>query len=622
MDRSVLVAAIAALVLVAAGFALKFRSELTGRLPPPVRDFIRGHWHGFKVERDIMIAMPDGVRLAANLYLPRGPESRRGTVLVRLPYGKDTYGDSMELGEYFVRQGFAVVVQDMRGKFRSEGIFTPIFRDDTDGSATLDWIVRQPWSNGKVGTAGCSALGESQWVLASGRHPAHVAAIAEADGGALGVIPGRLDPFGWYEGGIFNLASGFGWFLDSGAKERGHPQPDDVDRAAAVHGLPTVDLVRRYRRDPTDFERFLTAPFDIASWQTSGYVKSSARFAAPFLQVTAWHDQALGQTLALAGLLERNAETEVVRDNHHVIIAPGFHCSHHQIAQIGRSGEMPIAGAAALPYWDWYTQWFRHWLGDGTAKLPDLPAYLLYVTGEDRWVQSDQWPLAATDWQIWRLDSSGHANTAAGDGRLSREAPAAEHSDEFVADPGRPVPTVGGPFCCTGNKALREGSVDQREVEAREDVLVYTSEPLPHGLRVLGPLRAELFVASSARDTDLVVKIVDVAPDGGALNVQEGALRLRYREGWERAALLTPGEVYPVTVDLRAIGHYFRPGHRLRLQVAGSSFPRLERNLNTGGNNYDEKDFVIARNRVFHGPSRLSTLRLPVIDSPQYFRAE
>lgn len=619
-----LIATVAAIALLAAAIAAFVqRQALLDAMPVAMRDALAGWRHGFRLQRDLRIPMPDGVTLAANLYRPRSHDRPLGTILIRLPYDKDTYAEALTSAEFFAARGFAVLTQDVRGKFKSGGVYTPLQGDDVDGAATLDWITRQPWSNGKVGTFGCSALGETQIVLAAARHPAHAAAIAQADGGALGVVEGRLDPFGWFEGGIFNLASGFGWFLDHGAKQPGTatgPRPG-LDRAGALWSLPTIDLVRRHTPAQTDYERFLALPFSDPSWQTSSFVGLSTPVSTPLLQINSWHDQAIDQTLALSALWRASAPGRPPASPSHLIVAPGPHCAFHSVAQFGRSGDMPIGQAAALPYWDWYLQWFRHWLGDGSTPLPTLPRYLLYVTGEDRWVQSDHWPLEQTRSQSWYLAADGPANSSGGGGRLLEQAPAATGADRFDADPARPVPTVGGPFCCTGIDALRGGSVDQAEVERRDDVLVYTSAPLSGGLRLLGPLRAVLHVSSSAPDADLVAKLVDVAPDGTALNIQEGALRLRFRNGWQRPALLVPGQVYRVEVQMRAVGHLLRPGHRLRLQIAGSSFPRLERNLHTGGSNHDERQGVVATTTLHHGGPTASALIVSVVDAPVYYPA-
>jgi putative CocE/NonD family hydrolase len=603
VTRFSLVAVALGLGAVVAAWAYVERASLLEAMPRPIRDAVREFRHGYSIERDLMVPVGGGVHLATDVYRPRHAADRVGTVLVRLPYDKNDYREALDAGEAFASRGFAVVVQDMRGKGGSEGEFIPSKFDREDGSATIDWIVRQPWSNGKVGTYGCSALGESQIMLASARNPAHVAMIAQGAGGAIGSAGGRYTYFGLYEGGVFNLASGFGWFLSSGSKLKGYPEPPGVDKSAALLELPTLGMVRRHRSDPTDFDDFLAKPLGDPFWRSLGYIADEDRFATPALNVNSWQDQTVADTLVLSDLMKRNAESESARVNHHVIIAPGNHCAFHWTADAGRVGDQPVSEAARAPFWDWYTAWFRHWLGDGSEPLPKLPPYLLYVMAEDRWLEADAWPVPEADEVRWYL----------GERSLARSASGAAGYDEYRYDPADPVPTKGGPICCTGNAADRSGPVDQREIESRPDVLTYTTPPLQQGVRVVGPLNARLFVSSSARDTDFVAKLVDVWPDGTALNVQEGALRMRYRDSYVQPTLMEPGTVYEVTLDMRAIAHLFKPGHRIQLQLSSSSFPRLERNLNTGGNNYDETQGVVATNRIHRGGDTASYLSVRVL---------
>lgn len=613
MTKLLVVVIAASMLIAAAAWAYREQSRLIGALPVPMRDTIRGLRHGFRVTRDVRIPMPDDVTLAANVYRPTSAPPPYPTVLVRLPYDKNQYGEAVATGEFFARHGYAVVTQDSRGKFNSEGIFTPSRRDDSDGSATIDWIATQPWSNGKVGTYGCSSLGESQVMLARTRNPHHAAMISQGSGGAIGTAGNRYTFFGQFEGGIWNLASGFGWFFDNGSKERGHPRPPPVDHGAVLNELPTIDLVRRYRKDPTDYEAFISTPFSDPFWRELGYISDEDRFATPALMVNSWQDQTVADTFALAEVMRRNADSEELRENLHVIVGPGNHCALHEAFDVG-VGDFRVGEQARKPYFEWYLAWFDHWLRDRSSPLPDLPRYYVYVMAEDRWIKAESWPPAGTRVEPWYLASERAANGVSGDGRLGRTTPQGEGADDYVYDPARPVPTLGGPICCTGKLNTRSGIVDQRAVEERGDVLVYTSAALEDGLRIVGPLQARLFVESSALDTDLMVKLADVAPDGVSYNVQEGALRLRYRDGYTQPARLVPGQVYDVTVDMRAIAHYFKPGHRVRIQITSSNFPRLERNLNTGGRNYDETEAVVAHNRIWHGSQYPSAILLPVLD--------
>ena len=295
-----------------------------------------------------------------------------------------------------------------------------------------------------------------------------------------------------------------------------------------------------------------------------------------------------------------------------MIIAPGTHCSNEETGISGKFGDLEVKGATQ-PYGDWYLRWFDYWLRGKGNGLSDFPAYLYYMIGEQRWLSAASWPPEGVRIEHWYLDSNGRANSNRGDGKLSRDLPRESPPDEFRYDPMNPVPSRGGPLCCSGNPADQAGPADQHDVEARDDVLVYTSPELAEPMRIAGPLRATLTVMSSARDTDFVARLVHVWPDGRATNIQEGALRARYRNGIDRPSLLEPGQRVELTIDMRSIAYFVPKGHRLRLQVTSSSFPRLERNLNTGGRNYDESTSVIAVNRVYHDDKARSYVTLPVL---------
>jgi putative CocE/NonD family hydrolase len=242
-----------------------------------------------------------------------------------------------------------------------------------------------------------------------------------------------------------------------------------------------------------------------------------------------------------------------------------------------------------------------------------MPKVQYYLMGKNVWRSADAWPLPRTELREYYLHSEGAANGRFGNGTLSTEPPSREPPDRYVYDPATPVPTTGGTFCCTNTPGLDGGAWDQSEVEMRHDVLVYTSPVLEEGIEVTGPIEARLYVSSSARDTDFTARLVDVYPDGTAFNVQEGILRARYREGFDKKIWMSPGEVYEIKIDLHATSNYFGPGHRVRLEVSSSNFPRFDRNLNTGGNNYSETEWVVARNAVYHSSEHPSRLIVPVI---------
>jgi uncharacterized protein len=602
INRKVLLILLAAVTALAA-LLYSSRAHLIAYMPTQLRDALRGIRYGFHVQHDVSIQMPDGIELAANVYLPKHRNPRIGTVLIRLPYDKDRYAEAYEAAEMFAMNGFAVVVQDMRGRHASGGEFTPMMHDGPDGFSTIDWIVAQPWSNGRVGTFGCSALGESQITLARLRHPAHVALIAEGAGGANGTAAGRYSYFGLYEGGVFNLASGFGWFFTEGRKRPGSSRPPGGDISRILRELPIEGLVARHRRDPTDYDALLTTPLGDPRWKTWGYVTEADRFAAAALHVNSWHDQTVADTFALADLMRRSATTERARENQKVLIAPGNHCDFKNAGERGRVGDLSVGSQASWSYWSTYVNWFAYWLHDEAGRKPELPAYTVYVTGEDRWVATDSWPAAGSKEVRMFLGPAG----------VLHPRPDGGGTLQLRADPSDPVPTLGGPICCTGNPADRAGPVDQRPLLARADVLAFATEPLREGLRVVGPVRLTVFVSSDAPDADLVAKLVDVAPDGTWLNIQEGALRLRYRNGFEAPEPLEDGRTYAVDVDLRVTAHRFAPGHRVAVLLSGSNFPRLERNLHTGGNNHSESTGRVATSAIHYGIATPSALVLTVL---------
>ena len=607
-----LVAVLVLAVLVAAGIPAT-RAAVLERLPPSWHIQLTAWRRGVEVDHGLRIAMPDGVSLAASLYRPKGDTARLPVILVREPYGRLRHAHGLYAAFLFSQAGYAVLVEDVRGTGESGGEQQP-WRDAAgDGVATLDWIVRQPWSDGNVGTFGCSGLGETQLILGARNHPAHRAMIPSGAGGAVGSAAGRHSYFGLYEGGVFELASGFGWFLTDGAARPGLPPAKAFDWDAHVRTLPVTALVQRVRPVPNGYEPFLALPPGDPRWARWGFLSDADRSRVPALVINSWGDQTLGDALAVAEAWRR-ADPAWAAARQRVIIAPGIHCTHEADQNEGRFGELTLANHD-WPHRAYYLAWFDYWLrgrGEGLAKLP---AYTYFMLGENRWLGAQEWPPREARAESWYLASGGHANSRRGDGTLALSPDPGTAFDELRYDPADPVPSVGGPICCSGGIDVASGPWDQSRVEERTDVLVYTSAPLAQALRVAGPVEARLSVSSDAPDTDLVARLVDVFPDGRALGIQEGALRLRYRDGFERPAMMRAGERYEVVVDMRAIAYTFAPGHRLRLHVTSSSFPRLERNLNTGAaNNAAETAMRVASNRVHHdaaGGSRLLLYVLP-----------
>jgi predicted acyl esterase len=596
------------------------RHLLVERMPPDLLVQLNGLRFGYRVDRDVRLRMPDGTELAASVYLPRKQDAKLATILVRVPYNRRAYPPSLNAAERFARAGYAVVLEDLRGTGDSQGRLLPYESAITDGSATLDWIAAQPWSNGRVGTWGCSALGETQYVLSRSHHPALRAIAPSGAGGAIGSAAGRYSYFGVYEGGIFQLASGFGWFVDYGASDPHAAPMPPLDIPSAIAGLPVAGLVQRHRPGPNGYDEFMRLGLTDPHWHELGYLDDTDVPSQPTFELNTWGDQSVGDTLAFDESLRRRAPSGAAAlPERHLVIGPGNHCHVKEAGSgdVEMFGELPVRHGDPEAF-ELSLRWFDHWLrdsGDGLAALPPLRYFMLV---EDRWLDATRWPPAEAVPQRWYLDGAGRANGVGGDGLLVPDAPARAAADAFDYDPQHPVPSRGGPMCCTGNPDDHAGPASQKDVEARADVLVYTSPVLQAPLRIAGPLHAVLTVSSSALDTDFVARLVDVAPDGSTLSIQEGALRARYREGIDRPKPLPPGEPVALTIDMRSIAWRVAAGHRLRLDVTSSSFPRLERNLNTGGDNARETTIVVARNRVLHGgatPSYVELALLPA-DAP------
>jgi len=593
-----------------------------------------------RLQKSVMVPMRDGVRLSTDLYFPEGAPRPLPVILIRTPYNKKLLRPGKPVGYYswkgsdvrvllFAGQGYAVAVQDLRGRYESEGTWQIGKPERDDGSDTLDWIAAQPWSSGKVGTYGCSYLGEDQLQLAATRNSHHIAAIPQGAGGAY---MGTHRTFGFMDGGAFELASAIGWFPREGSRLfyrapagtsdaviadtsdmfTNGPTLPNVDYQKAFLWLPLIDIMKHIGGPPTYYEDFVSHAPDDPYWRGLNYINDQDRFNLPALHINSWYDLGVSETFSLWNLMRQNGETESARKNQFVIISPTTHCESEATTEQTTIGEREL-GDPRLDYYEIYLKWFDYWLRGIHNDVLTMPKVQIYVMGKNKWRGENEWPLARTHFTNYYLHSNGHANTRYGSGSLDLLGPGEESSDTFTYDPRSPVPSVGGVICCTAAPNTPGGSYDQSTLEMRNDVLVYTSPVLEQGLEVTGPIGLVLYVSSSAKDTDFTGKLVDVYPDGRAYNLQDGLLRVRYREGYDKKVWMKEGEVYEVRIDLHAISNYFAPGHRIRLEVASSNFPRLDRNLNTGGNNYDESQWVIARNIVHHSKVYPSRLILPVI---------
>jgi len=589
------------------------------------------------VESKVMVPMRDGVRLATDIYRPRTDE-RVPIIFVRTPYNFNSYRDgklttrTMRSAYAAVKRGYAYVVQNERGRFFSEGEWTILGAPRTDGYDAFSWMAAQPWSNGKVGTLGCSSTAEWQMGVAALDHPAHAAMVPMGFGAGVGRVGRFYEQGNWFRGGAVQMLF-IPWLYGNQNNQRPMFPPDmsredlirvsryfdlapempPVDWSKALRHLPVADIMKSVQGPKGMFDDFIRRTPNDPAWYTGGLYHDDMPFGVPSLWFMSWYDVSTGPNLELFNHVRAHAEDPEVRANQFAVIAPTTHCGYYRTKNPTIVGERNL-GDARFDYDGLIYGWFDHWLkGEDNGITERTPHVQYYTMGLDRWQSSDQWPPENAGMVTYYLDSDGHANSLYGDGRLTTKKPGRrDHPDAFTYDPMNPVPSHGGNVCCTGG-AVRGGAFDQQEMETREDILVYSTEPLKTGVEVTGTIEVELSVSSDVRDTDFTVKLVDVYPDGRAYNLDESIQRARYREGYDHQVFMEPGKIYRVPVGPLSTSNYFPPGHRIRIEVSSSNFPRFTRNLNTGGNNFDEAEGVVAHNRIHHSRAHASWIRLPVV---------
>jgi putative CocE/NonD family hydrolase len=579
-----------------------------------------------------MVPMRDGVRLATNIYRPRNARGRLPTIFWRTPYNELSYqARTNRRALDAVSRGYAFVAQNERGRYYSEGDFQILGHPQTDGYDALTWIAAQPWSNGRVGTLGCSSSAEWQLALAALNHPAHAAMVPMSAGAGIGRV-GRFQEQGnWYTGGVPRSLF-FVWLygVDNPLRAQLPREIDQPTRAriARYNDLaarkPEVDWVRRITHlplstlltglgePPGTYEQFIARTPADPAWRQGGLYHDDMGWGVPALWFNSWYDVSIGPNMELFNHARRVRSDAEASAHQYVVVGPNTHCRYNMLAPDFTSGDRALGDASFDTDREIYA-FFDRWLkGDRRAFADSTPAVRYFAMGANQWRSAAQWPPAnARDVRLY-LRSSGAANSLYGDGRLLAEAPGASESpDDYVYDPANPVQTIGGGDCCNGG-LVTAGAFDQRRIEARSDVLVYTSDPLTEPMEVSGFVEAVLNVSSDARDTDFAVKLVDVAPDGTAYILGDTIIRARYRDGFDTPRLMTPGQVYQLRPTPITISNTFLPGHRIRIEITSSNFPKFARNLNTGGDETETR-MVIARNRLHHSAAHMSYIVLPVV---------
>ncbi len=551
------------------------------------------------VERDLAMNARDGAALRADVYRPDAA-GRFPALLSRTPYDKTRNDeDYYKLAE----RGYVVVAQDVRGRYASDGEFKPGFFssdhcDAEDGYDSVEWTAALPWSNGKVGTIGGSYVGWTQWELAHTRPPHLVAMMPQAI--AANLLDREMS-------GVLRLGRVLWWTVNTLA-------PDQRARASAPYGPRATEEAERLW-DERDRSKWLwhlplmdipdEAMFGMGerwrSWLRDhatdhfGFSEKHQRVAAPALITTGWYDQQIGATRHFTGM-RRNAATKTARTHTRLIVGPWTHAAY---TLDGKVGEIDFGPDATTDYFDLADQWFSYWLKGESNGVDEWPAVRLFVMGANRWRAADDWPIPGASRRELHL---------AGGGGLTWGPPGDEACDEYLYDPRDPVMTL---YSAAGQQEPH----DIRALDGRPDVLVYATQPLEEPVEVIGPVEMRLWAASSARDTDFIVRLADVWPDGFAQELSYGIVRARYRSSFDNPTPIKPGTAYEYTIQLNPTANLFKPGHRIRVDVTSSDFPNFDRNHNTGGDDYAESTLLTARQRVFHGRAMASRVILPVISA-------
>ncbi len=560
---------------------------------------------GIVIERNQLMKTRDGVTLKADVYRPAG-DGPFPVLLQRTPYDKRNAEDFALLA---IAHGFMVVVQDVRGRYTSGGEWYPFKHEIDDGYDAVEWAAALPHSNGKVGMFGGSYVGATQMLAAIG-HPPHLSGICP-------VVTASNYHENWtYQGGAFEQWFNQSW--TSGLAEGTLGRYIDSNTNALVGS--TVLPLKQYplfntHIDPgasTDklapyFLDWLAHPEYDSYWKQWSIEENFGNIQVPALSIAAWYDIFQGGSLRNYEGLKEHAGNDAARKGQRLLVTIGGHAGGGQ-----KIGDVDFGPAANDFNENAITvAWYEHLFLDKQNIFTTTPVRI-FVMGENKWRNEDAWPLQRAKATRYFLESSGRANSAAGDGALTTSAPRQEGSDTLVYDPANAAPTVGGPLCCDPVH-LPAGPRDQKEVEARQDVLVYSTPPLEGDVEVTGPITLDLFAKSSAVDTDFTAKLVDVWPNGFAQNLTEGIIRARYRESTSASSLIEPGKVYEYKIDVWSTSNVFLKGHRIRLEVSSSNFPRFDRNLNTGKSAADDSTFVKATNTVLHDAQHPSAIILPIV---------
>ena len=590
------------------------------------------------LEQKVMMPMRDGVRLATDIYIPRS-DKKVPIIFSRTPYNFNSWGDGEEKNRTHQRayealkRGYAYVVQNERGRYFSEGEWDILGVPLTDGYDAFSWMSEQSWSNGKIGTLGCSSTAEWQMAVAALDHPSHAAMVPQGFGAGVGRVDDFFEQGNWYRGGVEQLLFGTWLYgvehdkfkprIPAGASQEDlirisrfydlAPENPPVDWAKKIKHLPLQDLLKNVGGKKEIFDKMIKRKPNDKDWYKGGLYHDNMDFGVPSFWFVSWYDVATTPNIALFNHVRKNSVDQFVNDNQYLVIAPTLHCGFTRATENTIVGERSV-GDARLNYDEQIYDWFDLMLKEKQNDFKEnTPRVQYYTMGSNKWQSSEVWPPVNIEMTTFYLSSNGSANTMYGDGKLTTlKRKINNKSDSFIYNPLDPVTSNGGGVCCMGN-AVKGGAFDQQEIETRDDVLVYTSETLKNGFEVTGFINSSIYISSDVKDTDITIKLIDVYPDGTAYNIDETIQRVRYREGYDKEVFMEKGNVYKVDLSQMSTSNYFKKNHKIRIEISSSNFPRFARNLNTGGDNFNESKGIIARNTIHHSKKYPSSITLPIV---------
>ena len=590
------------------------------------------------LEQKVMMPMRDGVRLATDIYIPRS-DKKVPIIFSRTPYNFNSWGDGEEKNRTHQRayealkRGYAYVVQNERGRYFSEGEWDILGVPLTDGYDAFSWMSEQSWSNGKIGTLGCSSTAEWQMAVAALDHPSHAAMVPQGFGAGVGRVDDFFEQGNWYRGGVEQLLFGTWLYgvehdkfkprIPAGASQEDlirisrfydlAPENPPVDWAKKIKHLPLKDLLKNVGGKKEIFDKMIKRKPNDKDWYKGGLYHDNMDFGVPSFWFVSWYDVATTPNIALFNHVRKNSVDQFVNDNQYLVIAPTLHCGFTRATENTIVGERSV-GDARLNYDEQIYDWFDLMLKEKQNDFKEnTPRVQYYTMGSNKWQSSEVWPPENIEMTTFYLSSNGSANTMYGDGKLTTlKRKINNKSDSFIYNPLDPVTSNGGGVCCMGN-AVKGGAFDQQEIETRDDVLVYTSETLKNGFEVTGFINSSIYISSDVKDTDITIKLIDVYPDGTAYNIDETIQRVRYREGYDKEVFMEKGNVYKVDLSQMSTSNYFKKNHKIRIEISSSNFPRFARNLNTGGDNFNESKGIIARNTIHHSKKYPSSITLPIV---------